>query len=79
VVDTAGQTVAQSVRLIREALRVGHAKPLDCITMPTPSTRVNSGCLTTKRLGRKESDMMIIGVDYHPSFSANCILDGRDR
>jgi len=27
VVDTAGQTVAQSVRLIREALRVGHAKP----------------------------------------------------
>jgi predicted kinase len=29
VVDTAGQTVTQSVRLIREALRVGHSEPLD--------------------------------------------------
>jgi hypothetical protein len=35
--------------------------------MPTPSTRVNFGCITTKAR-RKESDMMLIGVDYHPSF-----------
>jgi len=26
------------------------------------------------RLGRKESDMMIIGVDYHPSFQQIAFL-----
>src|SRR6202795_4747260 len=39
----------------------------DFITMSAPSTRVDSGCLTTKRLGRKEPNMIIVGVDYHPS------------
>src|SRR5499425_913072 len=41
--------------------------------MPTPSTRVNFGCLTTTGSG-KESDMMIIGVDYHPSFQEIAFL-----
>src|SRR5271167_3561296 len=29
------------------------------------------------RLGRKDPNMMIIGVDYHPS-SDDCIFNGRD-
>jgi hypothetical protein len=28
------------------------------------------GCLDDHRLGRKQPNMMIIGVDYHPSFQA---------
>jgi len=30
--------------------------------------------LNDHRLGRKESDMMIIGVDYHPSFQQIAFL-----
>jgi len=30
--------------------------------------------LDDHRLGRKESDMMIIGVDYHPSFQQIAFL-----
>ena len=30
--------------------------------------------LNDRRLGRKEPNMMIIGVDYHPSFQAMAFL-----
>src|SRR5580698_7269884 len=36
--------------------------------MSAPSTRVDCGCFDDQRLGRKEPNMMLIGVDYHPSF-----------
>jgi hypothetical protein len=39
------------------------------------ATRVECGCLTTKRLGRKEPSMLIMGVDYHPSFQQIAFLD----
>src|SRR5271157_4067336 len=42
--------------------------------MPTPSTRVDCGWLTTMSSGRKEPVMMIIGVDYHPSFQTIAFL-----
>src|SRR6202158_2257772 len=41
--------------------------------MSAPSTRVDFGC--RPRLGRKEPDMYIIGVDYHPSFQQIAFLD----
>src|SRR6201993_2707465 len=41
--------------------------------MSAPPTRVNFGCITTK--AREEgADMMIIGVDYHPSFQTIAFL-----
>jgi transposase len=44
--------------------------------MPAPSTRVNFGWfIDDQRLGRKEPDMLIIGVDYHPSFQQIAFMD----
>ncbi|MFZ0479504.1 MAG: hypothetical protein WAL71_10170, partial [Terriglobales bacterium] len=40
--------------------------PLDFITTTAPQARY-LGCLKTKRSGRKEPVMWIIGCDYHPS------------
>src|SRR6266853_254492 len=46
----------------------------DFITMSAPSTRVNCGCITTK--AREEgANMIIIGVDYHPSFQQIAFMD----
>ena len=42
------------------------ARIVDCITTTAPQARY-LGCLKTKRSGRKEPVMMIIGCDYHPS------------
>src|SRR5271168_5601240 len=48
--------------------------PLDFITMLAPSTRVNCGCITTK--AREEgANMIIIGVDFHPSMQEIAFLD----
>jgi len=49
----------------------------DCITMPTPSTRVNFGCITTK--GSEEG----VGHDVDrrrlpPELSDDCVLVKRD-
>src|SRR5713226_10400343 len=41
--------------------------------MLAPPTRVDCGCSTTKAR-RKEPDMLIIGVDYHPSFQTIAFL-----
>jgi hypothetical protein len=46
----------------------------DFITMLAPSTRVNCGCITTK--AREEgANMIIIGVDFHPSMQEIAFLD----
>src|SRR5229473_414526 len=46
----------------------------DFITMSAPSTRVNCGCITTK--AREEgANMIIIGVDFHPSMQEIAFLD----
>src|SRR6516164_8682257 len=47
---------------------------LDFIRMSAPPTRVNLGCITTK--AREEgADIIIIGVDYHPSFQQIAFMD----
>jgi hypothetical protein len=54
-------------RIVRlQQLYVFGAIPLDFITMLAPATRVDCGCSTTK--AREEPDMIITGVDCHPSF-----------
>ena len=45
--------------------------PLDFITMLAPSTL---WLIDDQRLGRKEPDMIIIGVDYHPGFQTIAFL-----
>jgi hypothetical protein len=47
---------------------VGAILALDCITMLAPSNPSKLWLLNDQRPGRKEPNMMIIGVDYHPSF-----------
>src|SRR4029077_18437249 len=42
--------------------------------MLAPPTRVDSVVVQRPRLGRKEPDMLIIGVDYHPSFQTIAFL-----
>ena len=42
--------------------------------MPTPLDPGRLWLLDDHRLGRKESDMMVIGVDYHPSFQQMAFL-----
>jgi hypothetical protein len=38
------------------------------------STRVDCGFIDDQRPGRKEPNMMIIGVDYHPSLQTTAFL-----
>src|ERR1700677_321175 len=47
--------------------RINRSNPLDCISAPAPETRNRLCFVETHGLGRKEPDMLIIGVDYHPS------------
>src|ERR1700678_2982825 len=47
--------------------RINRSNPLDCITTPAPETRNRLWFVENHGLGRKEPDMLIIGVDYHPS------------
>jgi hypothetical protein len=47
---------------------------LDLITMSAPLTRGRLWLLDDQRLGRKEPNMIIIGVDYHPSFQQIAFL-----
>ena len=54
------------VSLVNDLPR-GYWSELDCITMLAPST-VHCGCITDHSFGRKEPNMLLIGVDYHPSF-----------
>src|SRR6267143_2958818 len=42
--------------------------------MSAPATRVDCG-FQRPRLGRKEPNMLIIGVDYHPSFQQVALFD----
>src|SRR6516164_5464064 len=58
----------------RSALAVSSFRLRDCITMPTPLDPGRLWLLDDHRLGRKESDMMTIGVDYHPSFQQMAFL-----
>jgi len=47
---------------------------LDSITMPAPLDPSKLWLFDDQGLGRKEPDMMIIGVDYHPSFQTIAFL-----
>src|SRR5712692_954036 len=47
--------------------------------MSAPSTRVDCGRFDDQRLGRKEPNMIIIGVDYHPSFQQIAFFDQETR
>ena len=49
---------------------------LDCITMPAPQTRVDSGC-RRPRLGGKERTWMIMGVDYRPGDQYTASADSK--
>jgi transposase len=59
------------VSLLREP---DAANPHDFITMLTPSTRVDFGCMTTKAR-EKGANMIIMGVDFHPSFQQIAFMD----
>src|SRR5271163_4261297 len=50
-------------------------EPLDFITMLAPLDPSRLWFIDDQRLGRKEPDMLIIGVDYHPSFQQISFLD----
>src|SRR6266853_3643600 len=69
--------LGQKARLLIEVPHGGDFKGTtasDFITMSAPSTRVNCGCITTK--AREEgANMIIIDVDYHPSFQQIAFMD----
>src|SRR5271165_3711192 len=46
----------------------------DSITMPAPLDPSKLWLFDDQGLGRKEPDMMIIGIDYHPSFQTIAFL-----
>src|SRR5712671_2624258 len=48
---------------------------IDSITMSAPMPSKLWWCEPTKRLGRKEPNMMIIGCDYHPGFEQSAFVD----
>ncbi len=47
--------------------------------MPAPFDLSRLWLFDDQRLGRKEPDMIIIGVDYHPSFQQIAFLDQENR
>src|SRR5215472_9259586 len=58
----------------RSALAESSFRLRDCITMPTPLDPGRLWLLDDHRLGRKEPNVIIIGVDYHPSFQTIAFL-----